>query len=281
MSSKDSLDRINKLLKAIGSSLDSLNEISDATPEEKMKEDSIEVHNEIIVLWLNIILLFRDNPGTVPFRFPSLYASVLMSCREFNAYFKIGKIQERDWKSIQQISDTIVKIIKDAVEKYLRNSQIFLTKKQQKDMELQLTHLQPLATQIEGLSLNPTILPNEKSTCHKLPAVSNPNFFGRAVEIGQIEALLKIDEEPFPSGFPSVVLHGLAGMGKSQISLEFAYKHADKFPVILWFNSETDASMQASFSSAAVDWLRLPGAAPNQDLENRVALLKWLQETGK
>jgi hypothetical protein len=194
--------------------------------------------------------------------------------------FEIVKIQERDWKSIQQTSDAIVKIIKDAVDRYLTNSQIILTKKQQKDMELQLMHFQPVTTQLEGLSLDPTILPNGKSTCHKLPAVSNPNFFGRVTEIKQIESLLKIDQEPFPSGFPSVVLHGLAGMGKSQISLEFAYKHTDKFPVILWFNSETEISMQASFSSAAVDWLRLSDAVPNQDLENRVVLLKWLQETG-
>jgi hypothetical protein len=91
MSSKDSLDRIHKLLKAIGNSLDSLTEISDASPAEKMKQDSVEVHNNIICLWLNIILLFRDNPGSVPLKFTFLHACVLVLYRKVNAYFRNSK----------------------------------------------------------------------------------------------------------------------------------------------------------------------------------------------
>ena len=63
MESRDSLDRIFQLLKAIGNNLDSLSEFGQTTPPENLKEDSVLVHNEIMVLWLNIILLFRANPG--------------------------------------------------------------------------------------------------------------------------------------------------------------------------------------------------------------------------
>ena len=63
MESRNSLDRIFQLLKAIGNNLDSLSEFGETTPPENLKEDSVLVHNEIMVLWLNIILLFRANPG--------------------------------------------------------------------------------------------------------------------------------------------------------------------------------------------------------------------------
>jgi hypothetical protein len=69
-------------------------------------------------------------------------------------------------------------------------------------------------------------------------------------------------------------------MGKTQIALQFAHQHTSTYPVILWLNSETEESMKQSFNSAATEWLTLPGAKANEDSENRLILLKWLQETG-
>lgn len=170
--------------------------------------------------------------------------------------------------------------IKDAVEKCLIYAKIDLTKKQQKDMELQL-HFKSTALRDDLLSQDPTNLPNGMSTCHKLPASRNLNFFGRETEMKEIEIFLGINGEPVATGFLSVVLHGLGGMGKTQIALEFAYRNVNNFPVILWFNGETETSMQLSFGAAAVDWLCLQDAALNSDVDNRFALLKWLQETSK
>lgn len=120
-------------------------------------------------------------------------------------------------------------------------------------------------------------LPNGLPTYDNLPEPRISNFFGKDTEIQKINTSLTAADKGSDSstGFPSVALHGLAGVGKSQIALEFAYRYMSRFPVILWVDSKTETSLQQSFDRIAVDLL------PEADADKRVALLEWLLKTGK
>ncbi|KAJ5725136.1 uncharacterized protein N7483_006493 [Penicillium malachiteum] len=206
-----------------------------------------------MVLWLNIITLFRSP----------------------------RKIEERDWKPIEQSSDTIVQTIKDTVDNFIKVSQIALNNKQYEEWALYTEHLKSLGIDGDLNTHNSSILPNGEATCHKLPFAPNANFFGRESHLRGLTSSFRLEEEPTSMGLLSVALHGLAGMGKTQIALHFAHQHTCTYPVILWFNSETEESLKQSFSSAAAKLLGLPDAKANQDSENRLVLLKWLGDTGQ
>lgn len=84
----------------------------------------------------------------------------------------------------------------------------------------------------------------------KLPFQKNHNFTGRKQELSEIHALLQgpdIDR----SNTRVVVLHGLGGMGKTQLATEYAYLHAENYTSIWWANAKTMDSLADSFVEIA------------------------------
>ncbi len=48
-----------------------------------------------------------------------------------------------------------------------------------------------------------------------------------------------------------VVLHGLGGMGKTQLTITYALRHKEKYTAIFWLNANDNYSLQASFQHVA------------------------------
>lgn len=48
-----------------------------------------------------------------------------------------------------------------------------------------------------------------------------------------------------------VVLHGLGGMGKSQLAVEYVRKHKEKYTAIFWLNADNADSVKLSFHDVA------------------------------
>ena len=106
-------------------------------------------------------------------------------------------------------------------------------------------------------------------------------FVGRASNLASIEQVL------LPITGPErkvVVLHGLGGMGKSQLAIEYAKQHRDDYTAVFWLNAKTEDTLKRSFVAGA---RRLPEQYINQELlhgpQNEVALdaivsgmKKWL-----
>ncbi len=84
-----------------------------------------------------------------------------------------------------------------------------------------------------------------------LPYYRNRYFVGRGEELEEIHASLC-------GGMPmdrscSVLLHGIGGIGKTQIALEYAYRHTEDFSSILWLDAKDHWSVQASLLGIVQD----------------------------
>lgn len=53
-----------------------------------------------------------------------------------------------------------------------------------------------------------------------------------------------------------VVLHGLGGIGKTQLSLAYATRHEEKFSAIFWLNANDEDSLRLSFRTIAKQVLK-------------------------
>ncbi|KAJ5313618.1 uncharacterized protein N7443_000502 [Penicillium atrosanguineum] len=107
------------------------------------------------------------------------------------------------------------------------------------------------------------------------------NFLGRQGELDQFWQYLR------PTGLPSrkvAVLHGLGGMGKTQLAIRFARDHRHDFTAIFWLSGKNRGTLLQSLSSTLP---RLPGQSQNtkavndEEVEQRAKdVLKWLAIEG-
>ena len=71
-------------------------------------------------------------------------------------------------------------------------------------------------------------------------------FVGRSSNLASIESVLL----PFTTAERKiVVLHGLGGIGKSQLAIEFAKKHRTDYTAVLWLNAKTEDTLKRSFAA--------------------------------
>lgn len=73
-----------------------------------------------------------------------------------------------------------------------------------------------------------------------IPFARNTRFVGRSIEIEALRSDLEKEGR--------VVLQGLGGTGKTQIALEYAYRHSAKYNSVLWFNVGTLKSVLLSYT---------------------------------
>lgn len=95
----------------------------------------------------------------------------------------------------------------------------------------------------------------------------NRFFSGRGSELERIERLLKDADQ--------VCIIGLGGIGKSQLVTEFAYRHSHEYSAIIWIDSESRATVDASIFSWAVALGIVPSESSEQDA--LTVARKWLK----
>ncbi|KAF8249052.1 TPR-like protein [Wilcoxina mikolae CBS 423.85] len=78
------------------------------------------------------------------------------------------------------------------------------------------------------------------------------------------------------TGQKSFSLHGFGGVGKSALALEFAHRHQDAFPIILWFSADTPSNLAQSFSEAA-QYLEEKGFDAPEDSKDKLRVFKRLR----
>lgn len=74
----------------------------------------------------------------------------------------------------------------------------------------------------------------------------NPNFTGREATLDSLrERLLTAPR------LPLVALRGLGGVGKSQLALEYAYRHSHSYDLVAWIRAEEPESLIEDFAALA------------------------------
>jgi ATP/maltotriose-dependent transcriptional regulator MalT len=103
--------------------------------------------------------------------------------------------------------------------------------------------------------------------------------------VGREQQLQEIHEELSGDGSRHIViLHGLGGVGKTQLTVAYAKRHRDNYSAIFWVNIKDEESLKQSFVKAAREILREhPSASPlssvdmKENLDEVVdAVKEWL-----
>lgn len=116
----------------------------------------------------------------------------------------------------------------------------------------------------------------------KLPVVwnvpfgRNPSFTGR---VDELERLRLVFHGAGP-GATFQALHGLGGIGKTQLAAEYAYRFAADYDVVWWVRAEEPVTLAADFADLALT-LRLPGRNEGDQRVSIEAVRQWLARNGR
>jgi hypothetical protein len=106
-----------------------------------------------------------------------------------------------------------------------------------------------------------------------VPHPRNPNFTGR-------EELLHNLREKLTSGQPAALtqaIHGLGGVGKTQLATEYAYRYSTYYDAVLWVRAEEPTTLAADFAGLASE-LGIPDLDSRDQSVAVSAVLRWLRE---
>lgn len=108
------------------------------------------------------------------------------------------------------------------------------------------------------------------------------NFVAREAELAEMHARLSSD-----GSRRTVVLHGLGGIGKTQLSVTYAKRHKESYSAIFWLNIKDEDTLKQSFTRIARQVSRehpsacLSNGNTNENLDEIVNIVKeWLSLPG-
>ena len=109
---------------------------------------------------------------------------------------------------------------------------------------------------------------------HNLPFAPNPAFTGREADLEKLGAVLQKRGEV--AVIQTVALHGLGGVGKTQLAVEYAWKHVGGYEAVLWVKADSPQTLDASLAGIA-SVLGLPEASVKEQGVQTDAVLGWLK----
>jgi chorismate-pyruvate lyase len=151
--------------------------------------------------------------------------------------------------------------------------------KAKKNELLELADKKTLAKFLASVLLYSVNKPNiifESVTEHSNLPERNRHFSGRVEQLENINKMFKKKENNAVSICQTVL--GLGGVGKTQLSIEYAYRYCSDFKNCIWFvNAETTTTTQNYFMAFANHFnIKLPLEHKPEDLQ--IAVKLWLSE---
>jgi tetratricopeptide (TPR) repeat protein len=111
-----------------------------------------------------------------------------------------------------------------------------------------------------------------------IPRRRDPDFVGRNDELAALEAALKAAGGSALT--QPVAVHGLGGVGKTLLAVEFAFRHADDYNKVLWLAAEEPTTLASSFANLARE-LGLRLAEKSDQAVRTAAVLRWMESNDR
>ena len=113
-----------------------------------------------------------------------------------------------------------------------------------------------------------------------LGATGANHFIGREEELAWMHQ--KLSESP---GRQTVVMHGLGGMGKTQLAIAYMKRNRNDYSASIWLNARDETSLNESFRMAAKRISRehpslsyMQSVVSDKDSAASLAVKRWLEE---
>jgi len=116
--------------------------------------------------------------------------------------------------------------------------------------------------------------PGIQTVVHNLPFAQNANFTGRENILERIESTF--GQEGAVAITQPQAIHGLGGIGKTQIALEFAHQHLSQFKYVFWLGAENEATISKSLGEVAA-LLDLPQRHEKEKAVLVAAVRSWFE----
>ena len=115
----------------------------------------------------------------------------------------------------------------------------------------------------------------------RIPWPRNPNFTGRTRELEQLRS--RLGSGSATAAVVPQALHGLGGVGKTQLAVEYAYRQATDYELVWWVPAEQPALVVTALAELAAQiGVAIPGEAGEsaqaavQVLRRRDRFVRWL-----
>ena len=116
----------------------------------------------------------------------------------------------------------------------------------------------------------PARFPGALPQIWNIPHQRNPNFVGRDKLLDRIRETLTSEKAA-----ALTAIHGLGGVGKTQLAAEYAYRHKADYEVVWWIKSEKPETLASDYSMLAA-LLDLPQKEEREQTMIVAAVRDWL-----
>lgn len=110
-----------------------------------------------------------------------------------------------------------------------------------------------------------------------IPFVKNRAFSGRSGYLKQIHSWINPQAVLDSGEQQSVVLCGLAGIGKTQVALQYAHLHQDEYDACFWITCDTKVKISKDVAETA----RILGLGDQGRDHNSTMVKEWMSSTGE